>query len=239
MVKYFIFVFGVLVLTVIFLRPSSSLPKEDLEITITIPEGFTVEQMAGLFEEKGLFSKIEFIKIAQNEEGYLFPDTYRFFKSTTPEKVMEKMKKNFDEKISEFLPEIERQKKTPRDIIIMASIIEKEVHKIEDRGLVSGILWKRIKEGIGLQVDATITYVLKKTSAELTLDDLKTDSVYNTYKYKGLPKGPISNPGKSAIFTAVFPVNSKFLFYLSDKDGKTHYAKNFEEHKKNKLLYLH
>jgi UPF0755 protein len=148
------------------------------------------------------------------------------------------MKNNFESKMKEFLPEIARQKKFLRDIVIMASIIEKEVHNTEDRGLVSGILWKRIKEGIGLQVDASLTYLLGKTSAELTSTDLKIDSPYNTYKYKDLPRGPISNPGKEAIFAALFPVISPYLFYLSDKDGVTRYARNFEEHKENKLRYL-
>ena len=237
MIKYLIFVFGVLVLGIIFLRPSSP-SVESNEIAITIPEGYTVAQMGELFEKEGLFLKEEFIKIAQIDEGFLFPDTYKFFKNTTPKKVIEKMKKNFDIKVAEFLPEIERQKKSLRDIIIMASIIEREIHNTDDRGLVSGILWKRIQKGIGLQVDASLTYVLGKTSAELTADDLKLDSPYNTYKYRGLPKGPISNPGKEAIFAAIFPVNSSYLFYLSDKDGVTRYAVDFEGHKLNKLRYL-
>ena len=237
MAKYLVFIFGVLVLGIIFLHPSSP-PAKANEITITIPEGYTVTQMGELFEKESLFSKEEFEKIAKNDEGFLFPDTYQFFKNTTPEKVMEKMKKNFDAKVADFLSEIERQKKSLLDIIIMASIIEREVHNINDRGLVSGILWKRIQKGIGLQVDASLTYILGKTSAELTADDLKIDSPFNTYKYRGLPKGPISNPGKEAIFAAVFPVTSPYLFYLSDKDGITRYARNFEEHKDNKLRYL-
>ena len=120
----------------------------------------------------------------------------------------------------------------------MESFIDNEVHNPEDRKIVSGILWKRIDKGIGLQVDASLTYILGKASAELTQDDLKMDSPYNTYKYKGLPKGPISNPGKEAIEAAVFPQTSPYLFYLSDKDGITRYAKNFEEHKNNKFKYL-
>lgn len=237
MTKYLIFLFGATVLGIIFLHPSSP-PSEPNEILLTIPEGYTVHQIGELFEKAGLFKKEEFVTLAQNEEGFLFPDTYRFFKNTTPEKVVEKMKNNFESKIAEFLSEITRQKKSLNDIVIMASIIEKEVHENKDRVLVSGILWKRIKEGLGLQVDASLTYLLSKTSAELTQDDLKIDSPYNTYKYKGLPKGPISNPGKEAIFAAVFPQNSPYLFYLSDGDGKTYYARNFEEHKQNKLRYL-
>lgn len=237
MIKYLIFIFGVIVLGTIFLRPIP-VPQESNKITITIPEGYTAKQMGELFEKNNLFSELEFLKVAQIEEGFLFPDTYEFFKKTTPQKVVEKMKNNFDNKISEFLPEIERQKKSLKDIIIMASIIEKEVHNPEDRKIVSGILWKRIERGIGLQVDASLTYILGKTSAELTQDDLKLDSPYNTYKYKGLPKGPISNPGKDAILAALYPEKSPYLFYLSDNDGITRYARNFEEHKNNKQKYL-
>ncbi|MEK7502885.1 MAG: endolytic transglycosylase MltG [Patescibacteria group bacterium] len=238
MAKYSIFIFGVLILGILFLRPSPAAVVEPNEITITIPEGYTASQMAELFEQNSLFSKEEFLNFAGREEGYLFPDTYKFFKKTTPQKVAEKMKNNFDIKVAEFLPEISRQKKSLDDIVIMASIIEKEVHNPEDRKIVSGILWKRIDKGIGLQVDASLTYILGKASAELTQDDLKMDSPYNTYKYKGLPKGPISNPGKEAIEAAVFPQTSPYLFYLSDKDGITRYAKNFEEHKNNKFKYL-
>jgi len=237
MIKYLIFIFGAIILGIIFLRPATPLPKSN-EILITIPEGYTIKQIGDLFEKNNLFSKKDFLNFARNEEGYLFPDTYKFFKNTTPQKVAEKMKNNFDIKVAEFLPEISRQKKSLSNIIIMASIIEKEVHNLEDRKIVSGILWKRIEQGIGLQVDASLTYILGKTSAELTQEDLKIDSLYNTYKYKGLPAGPISNPGKNAIESAIFPQTSPYLFYLSDKEGITRYARNFEEHKENKFKYL-
>ena len=223
---------------IVFLRPSPVAVREPNEITITIPEGYTVKQIAKVFENNNLFLKGEFLSLYETDEGYLFPDTYKFFKNTTPQKVSEKMKNNFDIKVAEFLPEIARQKKSLNDIIIMASIIEKEVHNPEDRKIVSGILWKRIERGIGLQVDASLMYILGKTSAELTQDDLKINSLYNTYKYKGLPAGPISNPGKNAIEAAIFPQTSPYLFYLSDNDGITRYARNFEEHKNNKFKYL-
>lgn len=215
MAKYLIFVFGVLFLGILFLHPSSP-PPEPKEITITIPEGFTAEQIGELFEKNNLFTKGDFLAVAGANEGYLFPDTYNFFKNTAPEKAVEKMKNNFNAKTAEFLPEIANQKKSLDDVVIMASIIEKEVHKPEDRKIVSGILWKRLKRGIGLQVDAAP----------------------DTYKYKGLPNGPISNPGKESIEAAVYPAKSPYLFYLSSKDGVTHYARNFDEHKNNKFKYL-
>ena len=238
MIKYLIFIFGILLLGIVFWRPSPAVVREPNEITVTIPEGYTVKQIAEVFEKSNLFLKSEFLNLHQIDEGYLFPDTYKFFKNTTPQKVAEKMKNNFDIKTAEFLPELSRQKKSLKDIIIMASIIEKEVPNPQDRKIVSGILWKRIERGIGLQVDASLMYILGKTSAELTQDDLKINSPYNTYKYKGLPKVPISNPGKNAIEAAVFPQTSPYLFYLSDNDGITRYARNFEEHKNNKFKYL-
>src|SRR3989338_1471741 len=97
---------------------------------------------------------------------------------------------------------------------------------------------ERIERGMLLQVDAVFPYIIGKNTFEVTLDDLKTDSPYNTYKYKGLPKGPISNPGMDAILAAVYPEKTDYLFYLSDLDGNMHYAADFEGHKVNKFRYL-
>src|SRR3989338_8316927 len=120
----------------------------------------------------------------------------------------------------------------------MASLLEEEVKSTEDRKLVAGILWKRLSLNMGLNVDAALTYVLGKTSHELTQEDLKYDSPYNTYRYRGLPPGPISNSGLDAILAALRPTSSQYLYYLTDKDGSVHYAKNLEEHKINKFRYL-
>ena len=108
----------------------------------------------------------------------------------------------------------------------------------KDHKIISGILWKRIGMNMPLQVDAPFLYILGKTSAELTLADLKKDSPYNTYVNRGLPIGPIGNPGFSALRAAVFPASSPYLYYLSDNEGIMHYAKTFEEHKANKEKYL-
>ncbi|MEK7559885.1 MAG: endolytic transglycosylase MltG [Patescibacteria group bacterium] len=226
---FLIFIFGTLILAIIFLRPLSP-TAESNEITITIPEGYTVQQIGELFDEVGTFSKDDFVAAAIGEEGFLFPDTYRFFKNTTPTKAIEKMKKNFENKTKDLF--------LNRDTIIMASIIEKEVSDSKDRRIVSGILWKRIERGIGLQVDAALTYILGKRSDELTGEDLSFNSPYNTYKYRGFPAGPIANPGLDAILAALNPETSPYLFYLSDENGITRYARNFDEHKENKLQYL-
>ena len=128
--------------------------------------------------------------------------------------------------------------KDKSDIVAMASILEKEVKSSEDRRIVSGILWKRIKIGMALQVDATLDYERNKTSAELTAEDLKEDSPYNTYTRTGLPPSPINNPGLDAIKAALEPKASLYLYFLTDSDNNVHYAKDFEEHKRNKEKYL-
>lgn len=212
---------------------------ESREIAVTIPEGYNVRQIGETFEKLGIFSEDEFVKIAQKEEGYLFPDTYRFYKTAKPEDIVAKMKDNFNKKVTaEILNQTETQKKKPDDIIIMASILEEEVKSAEDRKIVAGILWKRLSRGMGLNVDAALTYVLSKTSNELTADDLKYDSPYNTYKYRGLPPTPISNPGLDAILAALNPTPSPYFYYLTDKEGKAHYAATLEDHALNKWKYL-
>jgi len=149
------------------------------------------------------------------------------------------MKENFVQKISPgILAEIGKQQKTLREIIIMASLLEEEVSAKEDRKIVSGILWKRLESDFPLQVDASLSYVTGKTSRELQKEDLELDSSYNTYLYRGLPVGPITNPGLETIEAAVYPTTSPYWFYLSDGEGKTHFSRTFAEHKEKKLKYL-
>src|SRR3989344_1153882 len=209
------------------------------EIAVTIPEGFNVGQIGETFEKLGIFSKNVFVSAAQSQEGYLFPDTYRFYKDAKPEDVIKKMRDHFDKKITpEILDQIKLKHKTLRDIIIMASILEEEVKSAEDRKIVAGILWKRLERSIGLNVDAALTYILGKASHALTAEDLKYDSPYNTYRYRGLPPGPISNPGLDTILAAISPIPSPYFYYLTDKDGVAHYAATLEEGALNKFKYL-
>lgn len=195
---------------------------------ITIPEGYTAGDMAGVFSGFENFDKDKFLKMAESREGYLFPDTYFFTGKETPEEILNKLGSNFEVKAGEV----------SKDVLIMASIIEKEARKPGDRKIISGILWKRLKKGMPLQVDAVFDYLLDKESSEITQNDLKIDSLYNTYKYKGLPPAPICNPGLDAIDAAKNPKDSPYWYYLSDKNGTTHFAKTFEEHKQNKFRYL-
>jgi len=184
------------------------------------------------------FDEEFFLRLAKDKEGYLFPDTYQFLPNVNPIEVIAVMERTFNNKIKEFLPEIEAQGKTVHDIIVMASIIEEEARTQETRNIISGILWTRIDIGMPLQVDAVFPYIMGKNTFQLTLEDLQVDSPYNTYKYKGLPPGAISNPGISSIMASVRPVKTQYLFYLSDMNGDMHYSNNFESHKRNKAVYL-
>ena len=186
-------------------------------IKLTIPEGFSNMDIASASQSVlSHFNKDNFLLSASGKQGYLFPDTYFFFSTANEGDVFKAMTDDFKRKIATVHPDITSSGKKEKDIITMASIIEKEANGVTDRGIISGISWRRLSIGMPLQVD----------------------SAPETYKTKGLPKEPISNPGLLAIKAAIYPENSNYLYYLHAKDGSIHYAKTFEEHKANKLKYL-
>ena len=208
-------------------------------IKILVPEGLDAKDLEKSFVSAiPVFDGEKFLAMAKEEEGYLFPDTYFFFTIVKPEEVIETMRANFDAKIKPIADRIKASGLPFADIVTMASIIERETVTPADRRIVSGILWKRIKLGMPLQVDAAFDYVNGKSTHALTMEDLRTDSPYNTYTNKGLPPGPICNPGLDAILAAAEPTKTPYLYYLSDKKGVIHYAKTFDEHKVNKVKYL-
>lgn len=209
------------------------------KLKITFPEGSTILQMADIIlRTMPKFEKEEFVRLSQKEEGYLFPDTYFFPTNAKAVEIVSALKENFYKKTSPLENKIKLFGKTRSEVVIMASIIEKEAATPDDRRIVSGILWKRLKFGIPLQVDATFLYTLGKRSDQLTEKDLKTDTPYNTYTRGGLPIAPIGNPGLDTILAAIEPKDSSYLFYLSDSNGKIHYAKNFDGHRANKARYI-
>lgn len=208
---------------------------------VTIPEGTTIYEAATMYERSlAGFDREAFLKLAHGKEGYLFPDTYFFFSNTTAEEIIQTMGDTFDKRIAVLLPEIEKSGRTLEDIVTMASIIEREADKSVDRRIVSGILWKRIKIGMALQVDAAFLYAKEQTGGgrEITAADLKMESEYNTYTHRGLTPTPIGNPGLDAIEAALRPEASPYLYYLHGTDGTIRYARTFEEHKENKRKYL-
>lgn len=210
------------------------------QIRITIPEGSTVQDIARILDAAlPQFDSGVFLAAAKGKEGYLFPDTYFVFPSMTEIEIVQKLERNFNTRIQQVQDDIDISKRSLSEIITMASIIEREAtgDVIEQR-TISGILWKRIGIGMLLQVDAPFWFLLGKGSSDLTREDLAIDSRYNTYRYKGLPPTPISNPGMSAIQAALNPIESDFLFYLHDADGIVHYATTHNEHVNNKNKYL-
>lgn len=208
-------------------------------IPIILYEGFTREQMAHtLARFLPDFDPNRFLELTEGKEGYLFPDTYRFLPSETAEGAARILQKNFFKKITEIQNEIDAFGRPIDDIVIMASLLEREARKMHTKRTIAGILWKRLERGMPLQVDAAFVYILGKGSADLTFDDLATDSPYNTYKYTGLPPGAIANPGIDSLRAAVTPIETDYFYFLSDADGNMHYAETFEEHKQNKARYI-
>jgi len=211
-------------------------------IKITIPEGFNSAEIAELFAKEKKFTKFdvtEFKKLAAPYEGYLFPDTYLFLPNITAQGVIDVMIENYKNRIKVLAAEIMVFGRPIEDVINMASIIEEEARTEETRRTIAGILWKRLDEDMPLQVDAAFAFVNgKKESSELTLEDLKIDSPYNTYFHKGLPPTPISNPGLDAIRSTIHPLATKYYFYLSDINGDMHYAITHDGHVANKDRYL-
>ena len=171
-------------------------------------------------------------------EGYLFPDTYSYSIEDKLEDIIKRMLSNFDKMTKDLRAEISSQRKTVFEIIIMASMLEKEVKTLEDKKMVAGVLFNRLEIGMPLQVDSTITYITKKNTTAILKEELEIDSLYNTYKYRGLPYGPISNPGIESIKAAIYPTENNYLYYLSTKEGETIFSKTLQEHNQAINKYL-
>jgi UPF0755 protein len=173
-------------------------------------------------------------------EGYLFPDTYRFYSDATVQDVVEKMQETFEQKVTqEMLDEIESQGKTLDEVVVMASVLEREARGEEDMGMVADIFWRRYEVGMALQSCASVNYITGKSDPAITYEDQQIDSLYNTYQYAGLPPGPISNPGLTAINAVIYPTANEYWYFLNDDDGVTHYATTNDEHVANKVNYLY
>ncbi|HNW55866.1 MAG TPA: endolytic transglycosylase MltG [bacterium] len=228
--------------------------------SVTVIEGWNNQQIAEKLATSQIgFTAKEFLKTANSPEqdqakyqfladrpddagleGYLFPDTYRFRASSTPEETIEKMLNNLDSKLTpKMRQDIHNQGKTVYQIITMASLIEKEVRSTKDMKMVSGIFWNRIANGQRLESCATLAYILGENKPQYSYEETRIDSPYNTYINYGLPVGPISNPGIKAIEAAIYPTNNDYNFFLTRPDtGETIFSRTFEEHKANKAKYL-
>jgi UPF0755 protein len=221
------------------------------EVTITIPEGSDIYEIGDILESGLSFNRADFVKATEkfdttkydfienkSLQGYLYPDTYRFFDDASAEDVIIKMVNNFQKKALPSLKATDTL--SSYQVLILASIVEKEVAIPKDRQIVSGIFLNRLKDGMKLQSDATVNFITQSGRSQSTLDDLKIDSPYNTYQIGGLPPGPITNPSVEAIKAVINPTPSDYYFFLTTRDNppKTIFSKTFEEHVKAKQQYL-
>lgn len=208
-------------------------------VKVTIPEGSTVKDIGRILGDKLQFFDTEtFLKLATGKEGYLFPDTYFFLPSEDPAAVIKVMENTFYKRTADLRTQLSASGHSLNDLVIMASLLEKEARTLSTRKMIAGILWKRISKGMYLQVDATFPYFINKNTFTVTKADLRIDSPYNTYTHKGLPIGPIANPGLSSLDAALHPTVSAYLFYLSDMNGNMHYSKTYAEHLRKIQIYL-
>lgn len=208
-------------------------------LRIRVPEGATMRDMAKIFTTSlPRFNAERFLDRSQELEGYLFPDTYFFLPNATDDTVVAALRQNFDTQVADIIRSAEEKNIPLDDIVTLASIIEREARKPDDRRLISGVLWNRLERGMLLQVDAAFLYTLGKGTFDLTIADLQSDDPYNTYKHKGLPPTPIGSPSLDSLEAALEPKENKFLFYLADHRGNTYYSATYEEHLRKKRIYL-
>jgi len=226
------------------------------EVTMRIIEGWSIPDIADYLDKEGIVTKSAFLSETLKDytarfpflpprsgsislEGYLFPDTYRIFADSTPEDIITKLLENFRAHYTTGMERATRdQSRSMHNIVTLASILEREVKSDTDRRMVADIFFRRLSTGMPLQADSTINYITGKKNAQAQSEDLAIDSAYNTYRHKGLPPGPISNPGLSALQAALSPIKNQYWFFLTAPDGSVVYSKTFEEHVKNKIKYL-
>ena len=206
---------------------------------IRVSEGASTAEIALIFADRlKRFNEESFLKDALPMEGYLFPDTYFFLPNADETLVLRTLRQNFETHIAEIKPSINAFGKPLKDIVIMASILERETHDSEDRRMIAGVLWKRLERGMLLQVDATFRYTLGKGTFDLTGEDLESDDPYNTYVHKGLPPSPIGSPSLDSLLATVTPIESDYWFYLADENNVTYFSETYEEHLQKKRMYL-
>lgn len=218
---------------------AENLTHGTLDIWVTVPEGKRTEEVGEILKQSLSTYQESWNKELTQHEGYLFPDSYLIPRDADIQMIITQMKKNFDQKYQELnnqytssLPE--------EEVVILASLVEREAKLDQDRPLVASVLLNRRRIGMALQVDATVQYALGYQPQEknwwkrhLTREDLDLNSPYNTYDHPGLPPTPIANPGYKALEAIFTAPKTNYIYYISDKTGKNHYAKTFEEHRSN------
>ena len=221
---------------------------------ITFPEGLTIKQMAALYESKGLGAAKAFIAAAsrgelvhdidasaRDLEGYLFPDTYALPRRATAEQLIDRMVAGFTKALTpDIVATAAARGLSVRQLVTLASIVEKETGAKEERPLVAAVYSNRLRIGMGLQCDPTVIYALERVgryTGNLTREDLQFDSPYNTYRYAGLPPGPIASPGRASLEAAASPASVPYLYFVSKNDGTHAFASTLDEHNRNVQQY--
>jgi len=226
---------------------AQKLTQGTYDLWITIPEGWRREEIADSLAKQELdsFSKEEFLALTKGQEGRLFPDTYLVPRQVSAEQLVRLLQQTFDKKITTGLKEdLAKSDYSLNEVLTMASIVEREAKGYDQMTKVAGVLWRRIEIGMALQVDASLQYIKGYDQVQdswwvtPTADDKALASVYNTYKYPGLPPAPIANPGFDAIKATLNPVDTGALFYIHDMQGNIHFATTLEGHNANVDKYL-
>lgn len=226
------------------------------EISVTFIEGWNLQEIAKHLANKTAITSDEFLAAAkldkwkakydflsgikaQTLEGFIFPDTYRIFKDASAEDIIKKALDNFDRKLTAGMrTDINKKNLDLLEVLTLASIVQWEALDENDMKMVADVFAKRISKGIALQSDATVNYVTGKSERRPSAADLAVDSPYNTYKYRGLPPGPIGNPGLTAIKAVIYPTPNEYYYFIHTKEGKAVYAATYDEHLANVAKYL-
>ena len=221
---------------------------------VTFREGLTIKQMGALYEQAGFGPAADFIQAASNPaliaeldpeardlEGYLFPDTYTLPRRSTAAELVGQMVANFRSvATADLLARAKARGLSVRELVTLASIVEKETGKPEERPIVAAVYSNRLRIGMGLQCDPTVIYALERAgryTGNLTRDDLRFDSPYNTYRYAGLPPGPIAAPGRASLEATVAPADVPYIYFVSRNDGSHAFAATLDEHNRNVFEY--
>ena len=229
-------------------------------VRFVIPEGFTVTQIADRLSEQNGFDRDHILQIANEKaafssrwtaeipddpriryrlEGYLFPETYEMHKGASEREIVERMVKELDNKLAQLPADwpdrLKQSGLTFHQMLTLASLVEREVAVDYERPIVAGVIYNRLKRNMLLQIDATVLYALGQSKERVDYKDLEIDSPYNTYRYPGLPPGPIANPGLASIRAALYPAETNYLFYVTKKDGthEHYFAETLEQHLQN------
>lgn len=216
-------------------------------VKFTIPEGFGIKEIAKRLADEGLVDEQEFLAEAKDfapydymkkrpnvryaAEGYLFPDTYVIHSDVSAEGIMKMMAEDFDTRLTPALRQQAAAKGLSiHDLVTLASLVEKEARYDEDRPIIAQVFFKRLQMGMPLQSDTTLQYLMAGPKENVSIEDTKIDSPYNTYQHEGLPPGPIASPGMKSILAVLNPANTDYLYFVADRQGHNHYSQTYDEH---------